>query len=97
MIIAAIGLPVSAIFINNFLILSKLLGANLEIGSLLIFAILIVGATLLQELIRLKTNNVNCKLGKNDDISTWQFIFMLFVIFVLVMSFLNPLWFVINE
>ncbi|MBE6445778.1 MAG: hypothetical protein E7019_07020 [Alphaproteobacteria bacterium] len=97
MIIAAIGLPVSAIFINNFLILSKLLGANLEIGGLLIFAILIVGVTLLQELIRLKTNDANCKLGKNDDISTWQFVFMLFVIFVLVMSFLNPLWFVINE
>ena len=97
MILAAVGLPVSAVFTNNFLILSKLLGANIKLGMLLVFAVVIAGMTLLQELFRLKSDDNSCRLGKNDDISPSQFWFMLFVIFMLLMSFVKPLWFVINE
>ena len=37
------------------------------------------------------------KAGKSDDISIFQFVFMIFVMFILLMSFVKPLWFVINE
>ena len=97
MTLAAVGLPVSAVFINNFLILSKLLEVNIKMGMLLVFALVIAGMTLLQELFRLKDDDKSCRLGKSDDISVAQFGFMLFITFILLMSFVKPLWFVINE
>lgn len=97
MLLAAVGLPVSAVFINNFLILSKLLGDNIKLGMLLVFAIVVAGMTLLQELFRLKSDDNSCRLGKDDDISLALFGFMLFIVFILLMSFIKPLWFVINE
>ncbi len=97
MILAAVGLPVSAVFVNNFLILSKLLGANIKLGILLVFAVVLAGMTLLQELFRLKSDDNSCRLGKDDDISFRWFAFMLFIVFILIMSFVKPLWFVINE
>lgn len=95
--LAAVGMPLSAVFLNNFLILSKLLASNVKLGMLLIFSLVLVGATLLQELYRLKTERAVCPMSRNDDISRALFIFMLFTIFVLLMSFVKPLWFVINE
>ncbi len=97
MTLAAVGLPVSAVFVNNFLILSKLLGTNIKMGMLLVFALMLAGTTLLQELFRLKDDDKSCRLGKNDDISVAQFGFMLFITFILLMSFVEPLWFVISE
>ncbi len=91
---AAVGLPVSAVFINNFLILSQLLNFNVKMGVLLILALAFVGVSLIQELLRLRQDNKECRLGKNDDISKGFFIFMSFVIFILLMSFIKPLWFV---
>ena len=97
MTLAAVGLPVSAVFVNNFLILSKLLGTNIKMGMLLVFALVIAGMTLLQELFRLKDDDKSCRLGKSDDISLPWFWFMLFMTFILLMSFVKPLWFVISE
>ena len=97
MVIAAVGLPISAIFTNNFFILSKLLGTNLEIGLILIFSLFIAGTSLFLELFRLKDDDKSCRLSKSDDISFNMFYFMLFIMFLLLMSFVRPLWFVINE
>ena len=97
MTMAAVGLPVSAVFVNNFLIISKLISQNLELGLIIVFALIIAGITLLQELSRLKTDDSRCQLGRNDDISFSVFCFMLFIMFMLLMSFIKPLWFVINE
>ncbi len=97
MVITAIGLPFSAVFVNNFLILSKLLGENIELGMMLMFSLLLSGMTLLQELFRLKSDDSRCYLSKSDDISLGLFSFMLIIMFMLIMSFINPLWFVINE
>ena len=94
--IAAIGMPLSAVFINNFLILSKLLESNIRMGMLLIGTLFLVGATLLQELYKLKLSNAECPISSNDDISKKMFYFMLFVIFILLMSFIRPLWFVVG-
>ena len=97
MLLIAIGLPFSAIFINNYLILANLFGTNIHIGLLLMFSVFIVGVSLLQELYRLKDKDSYCRITKNDDISVPMFGLMLFVIFILIMSLIKPLWFVINE
>lgn len=94
--IAAVGMPLSAVFINNFLILSKLLETNLRMGMLLIGTLFMVGITLLQELHRLKTENSSCRMKKEDDISLALFAFMLAIMFILFMSFIRPLWFVLD-
>ena len=95
--LAAVGMPLSAIFLHNFLILSKLLSSNIKMGMVLIASLVLVGASLLQELYQHKVDNPECPIIRRDDISRRMFVFMLFVGFVLLMSFVKPLWFVINE
>ncbi len=94
---AAAGFPVSAMFINNFLILSELFTTNIQMGVILMLSCTIVAAALISEMFRLKTDTKECQLGKNNDISLRLFIFMMFIVFLLLMSFIRPLWFVINE
>ena len=97
LVLAAVGLPLSSMFVNNFLIVSKLLSSNLKMGILIIFSLALVGVALLQEVFRLKLDNKECSLSKDDDISKGMFALMLFIIFILLMSFVKPLWFVIDE
>ncbi len=97
LIISAVGFPVSAMFTNNFLIISELLTQNIHMGAVLILSSVIASATLISEMFRLKNVDKGCQLGKNHDLPLGQFIFMLFIVFVLLMSFIRPLWFVINE
>ncbi len=94
---AAVGFPISAMFTNNFLILSQLLSSNIQMGVILMLACIIASAALISEMFRLKTDTKECKLGKSEDLSVGKFIFMLFIVFMLLMSFVHPLWFVINE
>lgn len=94
---AAAGFPVSAIFTNNFLILSQLLSVNIQLGTVLMLSCIIAAAALIGEMFRLKTDSKECSLGKDNDLPYPQFIFMMFVCFILLMSFIRPLWFVIDE
>lgn len=94
---AAAGFPVSAMFTNNFLILSQLLSTNIQMGFILMLSCIIAAAALIAEMFRLKTDNKECMLGKSEDLSFGYFIFMMFIVFMLLMSFIRPLWFVINE
>ncbi len=95
--IAAVGMPLSAVFLNNFLILSRLLSSNIKMGMVLIASLTLVGAMLLEELFRLKVDNPACPVEAKDDISKPMFWFMLFIMFILLMTFIKPLWFVIDE
>ena len=95
--VAAIGFPVSAVFTNNFLILSTLLAGNIQMGMVLIVSFLIVAGSLIEEMFRLKTESKDCALGKSDDLPAGEFVFMLFIMFVLLMSFIRPLWFVVGR
>ncbi len=94
---AAVGFPVSSMFTNNFLILSKLLSINIQMGIILLFACIMASGSLIMEMFKLKTDNKDCSLGKSEDIGLGSYIYMLGMIFVLIMSFIRPLWFVINE
>lgn len=97
LIFAAIGFPISAMFTNNFLILSNLVTTNIQMGAMIGVALLIAALTLISELLKLKTENKECTLGKAEDLPAGEFAFMLFIIFMLLMSFIQPLWFVINS
>lgn len=97
MILAGIGLPLSSLFLNNFLILSNLLSSNIKMGMIVVISLILVSAALLQDLFRLR-NREKCCVSAADvlDLSKPAFIFMLFVCFVLLMSFIKPLWFVVG-
>lgn len=91
---AAIGFPISAMFTNNFLILSHLISTNIHLGTLLALSLIISALTLISELLRLKTDSKECTLGKSEDLPIIYFAFMLLIVFLLLMSFVQPLWFI---
>ncbi len=95
--IAAVGFPVSAMFTNNFLIISELLTANIQMAVVLMLSSVIASATLISEMFKLKNDTKECQLGKIHDLSAGKFVFMMFIMFMLLMSFIRPLWFVISE
>lgn len=97
MVLAGIGLPLSSLFLNNFLILSNLLSGNIKMGMIVVVSLILVSAALLQELFRLR-NREKCCVAATEalDLSKQAFAFMVFVCFVLLMSFIKPLWFVVG-
>lgn len=98
LILAGIGLPLSSLFLNNFLILSKLMSNNIKMGMIVVFSLVLVAGSLLQELYKLRNNRTECAIDANPcDISPARFAFMIAIIFVLIMSFIKPLWFVVGS
>lgn len=94
LVLAAIGLPVSSLFLNNFLIISSLLENSFNLGITVICALVLSSGALLGDLYRLKDSSAFCpEKGCITDISKPYFFFMTFIIFVLIASFIRPLWF----
>ena len=85
---------------NNFLIISNLLMNNVKIGMGIVISLVLASATLLQDLYLLKNKDAACALEERPytpDISALEYRFLLFVCFVLLMSFIQPLWFVVGS
>ena len=94
LVLAAIGLPVSSLFLNNFLIISSLLENNFALGITVVCALVLSSGALLGDLYRLKDSSAFCPdKGCIHDISKPYFVFLAFIIFVLIASFVRPLWF----
>lgn len=97
-VLAGIGLPLSSLFLNNFLILSILLEINVKMGIIVIGSLILVSSAMLQELFRLRNRSRLCPEGAGAvDISRPVFALMLLVCFVLIMSCIKPLWFVVGS
>ncbi len=97
MTLAAVGLPLSSLFLNNFLILSDLLAVNIKMGIIMLLSLVIVSSSLLRELFRLRDiEKCGVEMHQVEDINKGIFIFMLFICFILLMSFVKPLWFVLG-
>ena len=97
LVLAGIGMPLSSLFLNNFLILSNLLAENIKMGMIVVCSLVLVSATLLQELFRLKDRSRLCPAAAAAlDLDKAGLAFMVFVCFVLIMSFVKPLWFVLG-
>lgn len=95
-ILAAVGMPLSSLFYNNFVILGRLLSHNLKMGGFVVFSIILVAATLLNELYKLKDDDavINDK-PCAADISNQAFWLLLGAGICLLLTFINPLWFVV--
>lgn len=98
LVLSAIGMPLSAMFFNNFVIVAHLLDKNIKMGGFVVFSMIVAAATLLQELYKLKDNS--CVISDKPcaaDISGRAFLLMLAVCGFLILTFINPLWFVVWE
>jgi len=94
-ILAGIGLPITPMFWNNFIIVSEIFNYNLILGILVILALFIVSLALLEELYCMKENNdlaKSCILS--NDLSKSEFFVYMSCLVMLFISFFKPLWFV---
>lgn len=95
LVLAAVGMPVSSMFLNNFVILSHLFSYNIQVGILIMFSLLLVAGALIQELYIFKDNS---KVTEDTvcimDISTKMFSWLIFLSGLLIVTFINPLWFI---
>ncbi len=95
MVLAGIGMPLSAMFVNNFVIMAGLLNYNMITAFVALGALILVAVALLADLYRRKReDNIAKNIVSVADISTAEAVFMWGVALVLVLSFVNPLWFV---
>lgn len=94
-ILAAIGLPVTPLFWNNFIIVSEIFNYSLLLGILVMLSMFIVALALLEELYRLKDKSyAACANINNIDLSKTRFIICMISLSILFFSFIKPLWFV---
>jgi len=95
-VLAALGLPVSAFFWNNFLIVSEIFNFHLYVGIIVVLCITLAGVSLLQNMYVLKDENSSCPdLSDVKDIDFTTFFVMMGVAFLLLLSLVKPLWFII--
>ncbi len=93
MTLTAIGLPLSSMFVNNFIIIAETFNHDLYIGIFIVVSLFLVSASLLQNFYHIKDDGRQTKLCV-EDLSNFKFMMMLLVIILLFMSFIKPLWFV---
>lgn len=94
-VLAGIGLPITPLFWNNFIIISEMFNYNLALGISVMLSVFIIGLALLEELYRLKDKSYaaqSCALGA--DLPNVPFALYIGCLVVLFFSFFKPLWFV---
>ena len=91
-VLAAVGFPLSALFVNNFVILSYLFSYNFNMGVLIVLSMVISAASLLKELYTLKDNQY-IQPGSTciEDISIKAHLVLGGVACILIISLCNPL------
>lgn len=95
-VLVAVGLPISSMFWNNFVLISALFRENFYIGIGIMIAILIVGLSLVYELFMMRNHIAHTTTANEeiDDISDRLLSFFMMIIIILFLSFFKPLWFV---
>ena len=94
-VLAGIGLPITPLFWNNFIIISEIFNHNLILGVAVILALFIAALSFFEELYRLKDKSFNtdeCVIGK--DLSDFEVLVYGGCLVILFFSFFRPLWFV---
>ena len=94
-VLVAVGLPISSMFWNNFVLISALFKENFAAGIGVMAAITLIGMGIMFELFMMRS------LPKNienevlvEDISDKQTAFFMAIVVLLFLSFFDPLWFV---
>lgn len=94
-VLTAVGLPISSLFWNNFVLISEIFNENFDIGLWVMIALTLVALNLLHELyVMRELKQHNEKAEDIEDISLWQQLFWTLVVVILGLSFFNPLWFI---
>ncbi|MBR1604770.1 MAG: hypothetical protein IJ660_01525 [Alphaproteobacteria bacterium] len=90
--LSAVGFPLSALFVNNFVILSYVFNYNFNLGIMMMLALIIASASLLKELYLLKDNRyVQPGSVCIMDLSLKAFYGLSIIAILLLISFFNPL------
>lgn len=94
-ILAAVGLPLSSLFLNNMLIFAGLVKYNLKMAIFILLAIVLSSLSLLQHLFYLRYPQAETSEGGAcvNDISLPVFAVFVLVMLLLAVSFVNPLWY----
>ncbi|MCQ2735262.1 MAG: hypothetical protein MJ212_04880 [Alphaproteobacteria bacterium] len=94
-VLIAVGLPISSMFWNNFILISALFRESFMTGIWVMTSISLIGMALIYELYIMCDNRF--KLTTNEiiyDISDTKLAFFAGITVILFLSFFNPLWFV---
>lgn len=94
-VLVAVGLPLSAMFWNNFVLISAFFRVSFTLGTLMMAAICIICLSLVYELFIMRDAahlNDNFEI---EDITDKKMAFFILIIAFLFVSFFNPLWFAI--
>ncbi len=93
-ILAAIGLPVSAFFWNNFLIVSEIFNFHLYFGIIVVLCMTLAAVSLLQGEYALGSESCILTNVKIHDLDTVTFVVCILIMVMLFCSLIEPLWFV---
>lgn len=94
-VLIAVGLPVSALFWNNFILISAIFRESFLIGLWVMAALSLVAFSLLQEIFLMRDlRNQTGTPESLEDISKAKLVFLTGITAILVLSFFNPLWFI---
>ena len=94
-ILAGIGLPITPLFWNNFIIISEIFNYNLMLGVFVMLSLMIIGVSFLEELYKQKDKTyATFSNVLISDMPSYQFVMCLACMIVLFLSFFKPLWFV---
>lgn len=95
-VLAAVGLPITALFWNNFIILSRIFDYSLLAGAVVMLSLTVLAVSMINNLYNLK--NRACLVAGTEkaiDIDKTQFFVYMAIMAVLFLSFIKPLWFVL--
>ena len=94
-VLVALGLPISSMFWNNFIIISSLFNFSFVIGIIVMFSISLIAVSMLYELYMMRDLKTYINPQSDvEDISQFHLAFFIGVIVIIFLSFFNPLWFV---
>ena len=93
MTFAAVGLPFSALFLNNFLIIGRLFKNGAYTGLIVVFSLLLVYVSLLGDYFRLShAGETPQERHDEEDLQGGYRVLMWLLVILLLMSFIRPLW-----
>ena len=91
----AVGLPLSAMFWNNFVLISAFFRISFTLSILMMMAICMISISIVHELFIMRDSSEAVTINEIKDISDRKLAFFVMIILFLFLSFFNPLWFVI--
>lgn len=94
-VLVAVGLPLSAMFWNNFVLISAFFRESFTLGTLMMAAICIICLSLVYELFIMRDAMHLNNDFEIEDITDKKMAFFVLIIAFLFVSFFNPLWFAI--